>query len=61
MVEVNRAWLGTTCLVSGDVVAYKPGFHLRHLSTHCDIFFDVNGAVYALIPLRRVTVSVYDV
>lgn len=40
---------------------YKPGFHGRHYCTNCDIFFDVNGAVYTHVPQRRLIVPVYDV
>lgn len=40
---------------------YKPGFHRRHYCTNCDIFFDVNGAVYTHVPQRRLIVPVYDV
>lgn len=61
--QQHTAWHGTACHVSclGHVVAYKPGFHRCHYSTHCDIFFDVNGAVYIRIPHRWFIVSVYDV
>jgi len=40
---------------------YKPGFHRCHYCTNCDIFFDVNGAVYTHVPQRRLIVPVYDV
>lgn len=55
-----------TILVTEDLTTraawqYKPGFHRRHYCTNCDIFFDVNGAVYAHVPQRRLIVPVYDV
>ena len=55
-----------TILVTKDLTSraawqYKPGFHRRHYCTNCDIFFDVNGAVYAHVPQRRLIVPVYDV
>lgn len=42
-------------------IGYQPGFDRSHYSTHCDIFFDVNGAVHTHVPQGWLIVPVYDV
>lgn len=40
---------------------YQPGFHTGHYGTHCDILFDVNGAIRGHIPDGGLIVPVYHV
>lgn len=43
------------------LLRYQPGFNGSHYCTHCDIFFDVNGAVHIHVPKGWLIVPVYDV
>lgn len=40
---------------------YQPGFHTGHYGTHCDILFDVNGAIRGHVPDGGLIVPVYHV
>lgn len=40
---------------------YQPCFHTGHYGTHCDILFDVNGAIRGHVPDGGLIVPVYHV
>lgn len=46
---------GTRCAL------YQPCFHTGHYGTHCDILFDVNGAIRGHVPDGGLIVPVYHV